>query len=116
VRSVSALLPFVLVLLAFWLLIIRPSRSRARQQQRLQNELVPGLEVMTTSGLLATVSAVEDDVVVLEVSPGVTMRWRKAAVAGITPAAGDLDVDTDADVDAEPSREPSSGASPKRPE
>jgi preprotein translocase subunit YajC len=112
VKSVSALLPFALLVLAFWLLIIRPSRARARQQQQLQSELAPGLEVMTTSGLLATVSAVEDDVVVLEVSPGVMMRWKKAAVAGIAPAGSESD-DTP---DVESANEPTTGASPQRPE
>jgi preprotein translocase subunit YajC len=114
VKSVSALLPFALLLLAFWLLIIRPSRQRARQQQQLHSELVPGLEVMTTSGLFATVSAVEDDVVVLEVSPGVTMRWKKAAVAAI--AAAPAGSDDEAVVDLESAREPSTGAGPNRPE
>jgi preprotein translocase subunit YajC len=86
VDSVSALLPLVL-LLVFYLLIIRPARNRARAQQRLQSELSPGLEVMTTSGLRARISAVEDDVVVLEIAPGVTTRWTKAAVARVIPAA-----------------------------
>ena len=86
-NSLGALLPFILILLAFWLLIIRPARNRQRQQAHMQSELAPGQEVMTTSGLHAKVSAVEDDVVVLEVSPGVTMRWAKQAVARILPAA-----------------------------
>lgn len=86
-NSLGALLPFILILLAFWLLIIRPARNRQRQQSHMQAELAPGQQVMTTSGLHATVSAVEDDVVVLEVSPGVTMRWAKQAVARILPTA-----------------------------
>lgn len=86
-NSLGALLPFILILLAFWLLIIRPARNRQRQQSQMQSALAPGQEVMTTSGLHAKVSAVEDDVVVLEVSPGVTMRWAKQAVARILPAA-----------------------------
>lgn len=84
--DLGALLPFIIILLAFWLLIIRPARNRQRQQLNLQRELAPGQHVMTTSGLHATVSAVEDDVVVLEVAPGVTMRWAKQAVARIIPA------------------------------
>jgi preprotein translocase subunit YajC len=35
---------------------------------------------VTTSGLYGTVSAVEDDVVVLEVAPGVTNRYAKQAI------------------------------------
>jgi len=74
-----------IMLLAFWLLIIRPARTRARKQTQMQNELAPGQEVMTTAGLFATVAAVEDDAVVLEAAPGVRTRWSKAAVARIVP-------------------------------
>jgi preprotein translocase subunit YajC len=90
VESLGALLPFIIILLAFWLLIIRPARNRQRNQAQLQNELSPGQQVMTTSGLIATVSSVEDDVVVLEAAPGVTMRWTKQAVARILPPAGGM--------------------------
>jgi preprotein translocase subunit YajC len=85
VDSLGALLPLVIILLAFWLLIIRPARMRTRQQAELLSQLTPGQEVMTTSGLYATVAAVEDDLLVLEASPGVRTRWAKAAVARIVP-------------------------------
>jgi preprotein translocase subunit YajC len=85
VDAVGALFPFVLILAAFYLLIIRPARNRQRAALQLQSELGPGQEVMTTSGMFATVSSVEDDAVVLQVSPGVTMRFAKAAVARILP-------------------------------
>ena len=83
--SLGALLPLVIILLAFWLLIIRPARTRTRQQAQLLSQLTPGQEVMTTSGLYATVASVEDDQLVLEASPGVRTRWAKAAVARIVP-------------------------------
>jgi preprotein translocase subunit YajC len=47
---------------------------------------VPGTEVMTTSGLYGTVAYVGDDTVDLEVSPGITVRWAKAAIAEIKTA------------------------------
>ena len=40
---------------------------------------------MTTSGLYATVASIGDDTVDLEVAPGVTVRWAKAAVAEMRP-------------------------------
>lgn len=90
--SVGALVPFVVIIGAFYLLIIRPSRNRQKAQARLVDQLAVGALVMTTSGLYAQVAAIEDDgALLLEVAPGVRMRWTKAAVARILPEpdAGD---------------------------
>jgi preprotein translocase subunit YajC len=98
VDSVGALVPFVLIIGAFYLLIIRPSRNRQKAQQRLVDQLAVGARVMTTSGLYAEVAEINDDGVLLEVAPGVTMRWTKAAVARILP---EPDAEDDAEDDAE---------------
>jgi preprotein translocase subunit YajC len=83
VDSLGALLPFIVILGAFWLLIIRPARNKQRSAARMQHELAVGQQVMMTSGLYGEVAAIEDDAVVIEASPGVTMRWAKPAVARI---------------------------------
>lgn len=82
-ETVSALFPFALILVAFYLLIIRPARTRQRAAMELQQRLAPGLEVMTTSGIYGRVVSVEDDRVAVEVSPGTTIRFAKAAVARV---------------------------------
>lgn len=97
------LLFYALLLIAgLYFLMIRPARARQRQALVVQQSLQPGVEVMTTAGLFATVSSVEDDVVVLEVAPGVLNRYVKAAVARVvTPPAdvlgGDAPVEPGAD-------------------
>ena len=85
-EAVASLFPFVLILAVFYLLIIRPARTRSKAASQMQQQLAPGLEVMTTSGMFATVAAVEDEAVALEVAPGVRMRFAKAAVARILTA------------------------------
>jgi preprotein translocase subunit YajC len=80
---VESLLFFALILVAFYFLIIRPQRARARQAAQLQAGLAPGVEVMTTAGMFGTVVELSDDAVVLEVSPEVRVRFAKAAVGRI---------------------------------
>lgn len=84
----DVLLPFAVILVAFYFLILRPQRSRARAAEQLQSRLVPGAEIMTTSGLFGTVSGFEDDKVLLEISPGVTIKIVKAAVGRIVSEDG----------------------------
>ncbi len=93
--TAGALLPLLLLGLAFVVLIVLPMRSRNRalqQTRQMQAGLSPGVEVMMTSGLLGRVTTVGDDTVELEIAPGVVVRWAKAAVAEIRtagPAAPD---------------------------
>jgi preprotein translocase subunit YajC len=95
---VESLLFFALILVAFYFLIIRPQRTRARQAAQLQARLVPGVEIMTTAGLFGRVAEVHDDALVLEVSPGVLVRFAKAAVGRIVDAEDTSEGnDTDAD-------------------
>lgn len=82
------LLSLVVLIGLFYFLLIRPQRNRQRQMMQLQNSLVSGQRVMTTAGLFATVRAVEDDAVVLEVAPGVECRYSKAAVAQVLTTTG----------------------------
>lgn len=85
------LVPLLFIAIAVVFLLVLPMRQRNRQMQRaqqLQSALQPGTEIMTTSGLYGTVASVGDDTVDLEIAPGITVRWAKAAVAEIkTPVA-----------------------------
>ena len=84
----------MLILVAFYLLIIRPQRARAKAAQQLQDSLAPGVEVMTTAGLYGTLTEIRDDSVLLEVSPGVTCGSPRRPSAGSSPTTtADDDVD-----------------------
>jgi preprotein translocase subunit YajC len=85
----AELVPLLFIAIAVVFLLVLPMRQRNRAMQRaqqLQASLVPGTEVMTTSGLFGTVAAIGADTVDLEISPGVTVRWAKAAIAEIKTA------------------------------
>jgi preprotein translocase subunit YajC len=96
-------LPIMIVALvgAMWWM----SRRNRKQQEAaaaFRNDLQPGQEVMTSSGMYGTVVSVDADVITLEVSPGVTSRWIKPAIAKLveTPLDdADDAVDGDADDD-----------------
>ena len=94
----EVVLPFIVLLGLFYLMIIRPGRNRQKAQQQLLSTMEVGSRVMTTSGLYAEVAGLEDDAVLLEVAPGVTLRFAKPAVARIIP---EPDPDEPADEEAE---------------
>ena len=78
--AVQQLLFFALLVFGLYVLAIRPQRARAKALAAVRASLQPGRRVMTTAGIHATVIAVEDGVAVLEIAPGVHVRFADAAV------------------------------------
>jgi len=90
--------------LALWVIVILPQQRRMRAHQALVAVLQEGDEVMTTSGILGTITAIDDEVLHLEVAPGVTLRIVRAAIARRMnepepEVADEVDDDVDATVE-----------------
>lgn len=77
---------------------MRKQKRQAAETKRMQDSVVPGARIMTTSGLHGTVTAVADDTIELEIAPGVRTTWIRAAVRDIVvPATEESTVDVDED-------------------
>jgi preprotein translocase subunit YajC len=74
---------FAILALGLYLLLIRPQRSRAKAMAEVRAGIAVGARVMTTAGIHATVVEVEDETVLLEVAPGVHVRFATAAVVRV---------------------------------
>jgi preprotein translocase YajC subunit len=83
--SFTPLLIIVVLIALFYFVMIRPQRNRQRKVQQEQNAVVPGQRVRTTAGMYATVVDVEGDDVILEVAPGVEVRYVKRAIMQVLP-------------------------------
>lgn len=82
--STTLLLLIVLVFAGFYFLMIRPQRRRQQQaQQNRQSSATPGARVRTVGGMYATIVEDDGDDVVLEVAPGVEVRYMKKAIAEV---------------------------------
>ena len=78
----------IVIVVLFGLLyfvMIRPQRNKQRQVQQMQSQVQPGQRVRTTAGMYATVVEADDDDVLLEVAPGVQIRFLRRAVLDVLP-------------------------------
>lgn len=70
----------VLMVVVFYLMLIRPQRKRQLEHQRLLNDLKRGDKVITNSGICGILKKVERDRVWLEVEEGVTLKMVKESI------------------------------------
>lgn len=80
-------LPIILIILVFWLLIIRPQQRRQRERANLLNALSVGDHVVTIGGIHGTVVALRDSMVELSVGDGQRMMFERSAIGSIRERA-----------------------------
>jgi preprotein translocase subunit YajC len=80
---ISLFMVAVLGLLIYFM--IRNSRKQRRTQQEMAEKLRPGVEVMTTFGLFATLKKLDDEnnMAFLDVGKGVTLRIHRQAITKV---------------------------------
>lgn len=93
----SLLAPLVLMGGVFYFLLIRPQRTRARQQQSILQSLEVGDEVMTAAGMFGTIIEIdeESDIVTIEIAPGTNVRMLRRAISQRFVEDEDQDQDQD---------------------
>lgn len=80
------MLPFALIFLIFYFLLILPARRRQKRHQEMLDNLKAGDRVITNGGLYGTVVGIDGNKVVLRVADQVKMEFARAAVAGLQDA------------------------------
>jgi preprotein translocase subunit YajC len=83
--SYTFLIVIVVLFGLLYFVMIRPQRNRQRQAQEMQRSVQPGQRVRTTAGMYATVVEADDHDVVLEVAPGVQIRFLRRAIMDTVP-------------------------------
>ncbi len=77
----ESLLPLLITFGLMWALLIRPQKRRAQMQQAVVASLRPGDEIITSAGIYGTILSVDDDMLFVEIAPGVALRMVRQAVS-----------------------------------
>jgi len=97
----STLLLLLLFVLA-WVVLILPKQRELRRHNALLATLAEGDEVRSGSGIYGTITAIDGDVVYLEVADGIELKVARRAVASkVAPAVGMGDDDDTLDDDGD---------------
>lgn len=80
--STSTLIMMGLMILVFWLFMIRPQAKKAKKQKEFINNLQKGDKIVTIAGIHGKVNKVSDDnTLELEVSPGSYLKIERSAIS-----------------------------------
>jgi len=83
-NNLGRVLPFILIFVIMYFLILRPQQKRAKQHQEMMKNLRRGDNVVTSGGLVGKVTkVVDDDQIEIEIADGVKVRQVKSMVADV---------------------------------
>ena len=83
---VTSLLPFVLIFVIMYMLILRPQQRRQKQHQEMLKNIRRGDTIVTSGGLIGRVTKkVDDDAteIEIEIADGLRVRQSRAMIADV---------------------------------
>jgi len=83
-EMLTSLLPFVLIFVIMYFLILRPQQKRVKQHAEMVKNVRKGDTVVTSGGLVGRVTkVVDDDTLEIEVSDGVRIRQMRQMISDV---------------------------------
>lgn len=74
-----------LIFFVFYFFIIRPQSKRQKEIQEKVSKVKKGDKIITSGGIIANVTTVDDDTVLAEIDSGVKARFTKGSITDVNP-------------------------------
>lgn len=87
--SLLGLMPIVLIFAIFYFLLFLPMQKQKKQQQKMLRELQTGDAVITSGGIIGTITAIDNETLILRVKPdNLKLQFARSAVSSLV--AGEI--------------------------
>jgi preprotein translocase subunit YajC len=83
VGTIGAVLPFVLIFVLFYFLLLRPQQQRQSRHKQMLSTLKKGDHVVSSGGMIGTVVALAKDVVTLQVAEKVRIKILRDSITEV---------------------------------
>ncbi|MGE3261059.1 MAG: preprotein translocase subunit YajC [Bacteriovoracia bacterium] len=84
--TMAMLLPFGLMFLVFYFLMIRPQQKKIKDHEALVNNLQKGAEVITSAGIIGRIHGIADKFITLEIDNNVKIKILKSRIESVVTA------------------------------
>jgi preprotein translocase subunit YajC len=91
--SLISFAPFILIIVIFYFLIIRPQNKKQKETQKMLGALKKGDKIVTIGGVHGTIASVKESTVIVKVDENTKMEFTRSAIAAVTTVAKDSDDD-----------------------
>ena len=81
-NQLMSFLPLILIFVVFYFLLIRPQQKKAKEHQDFLSNMKKGDAVVSSGGLIGTITGLTDTVVTLEVADNVRVKVSRPYVLG----------------------------------
>lgn len=83
--TLELILPLLLMFAIFYFLLIRPQQKKAKEHKKMVEALKKGDEIITSGGILAKVTDVEETFLTCKISENVEIKIQNQAVSAVLP-------------------------------
>lgn len=83
---VSTFIMFGAIFAIFYFMIIRPQQKRAKERDKMINEIRKGDKIITSGGMHGTVAGLDDKTVLVDMGNNVKIKFEKSAIASVIPS------------------------------
>ena len=80
---IGSLLPFLLIIVIFYLFLIRPQNKKQKETQKMLDALKKGDKVITIGGIHGTVSSVKENTVIVKVDDDCKLEFNRTAISSV---------------------------------
>lgn len=84
----SGMVPFALIFMVFYFMIIRPQQKKQKELTDWLKSLKKGDEVVTSGGLIGKITGLDEKVVTLEVQEKVRLKVLRSSITDKSPTTG----------------------------
>jgi len=86
---ITSIIPFALIILIFYFLIIRPQNKKRKETEKMLSALKKGDKIVTIGGIHGTVQSVKESTVLVKVDDNVKIEFLRSAVSSVITVSKD---------------------------
>jgi preprotein translocase subunit YajC len=84
-NAISSFMPLIVIFVIFYFFLIRPQQKKAKDHQKMINELKKDDKVITAGGIFGVVSSVKGEIIEVKIAENVKVQISKGSISVVLP-------------------------------